>query len=103
MRFVVIDRGARFQPPPEQMPAIWEQFVGWRDRHRDKMESFEFFVGGGGGFGVVNVDTEFELQQMLIEYPFNLFDDVEVRAIADGDASLKQWGEAIQAMAAVPA
>jgi hypothetical protein len=99
MRFAIIDRGARFQLPQEQMPALWEQFNGWRERYRDRMESFEFFIGEGGGFGVVNVESEAELQQMMIEYPFLFFDNVEVKAIADGDASLKQWGEAIQAMA----
>jgi muconolactone delta-isomerase len=99
MRFVVIDRGAKFPLPPEQMPALWPQFVAWRERYRDRMESFEFFIGGGGGFGVVNVDSAEELQQMLIEYPFTMVDEVEVRPIADGDASLAQWGQAIQAMA----
>jgi hypothetical protein len=99
MRFVVIDRGPRFQLPLEEFPSTWQRFVDWRERYRGKMESFEFFLGGGGGFGVVDVDSAEELQQMLIEYPFNMYDEVEVRAIADGDASLRQWGEAFQAMA----
>ena len=99
MRFVVIDRGPRFPIPPEQMPAIWQQFVAWRERYRSRMESFEFFIGDGGGFGVVDVDSAEELQQMMIEYPFLMADQVEVKAIADGDASLRQWGEAFQAMA----
>jgi hypothetical protein len=99
LRFVIIDRGPRFQVPLEQFPALWEQFVGWRERHREKMESFEFFVGGGGGFGVVNVADEGEAQQMLIEYPFSFFDDVELRLIVDGDVSLQRWGEALRAMA----
>jgi hypothetical protein len=99
MRFAVIDRGPRFQVPLEQFPTMWEAFAAWRDRYRDKMESFEFFIGGGGGFGVVNVADERELQQMLIEYPFTMYSEIEVRPIADGDASLRQWGEVLQAMA----
>jgi hypothetical protein len=99
MRVCVIDRGARFPIPPEQMPALWEQFTQWRKRWRDKMESFEFFVEGGGGVGVVNVADEHELQQMMIEYPFSFFDEVELRIVIDGDISLERWGEAIQEMA----
>ena len=100
MRVCVIDRGARFPIPPEQMPAMWEQFVQWRERWRDKMESFEFFAEGDGGFGIVNVSDEHELQQMLMEYPFAMHDNVELRVVVDGDISLKRWGEAIEQMAA---
>jgi hypothetical protein len=60
------------------------------------MESFEFFVDGNGGFGVVNVSDEHELQQMMLEYPFSLYDNVELRVVVDGDVSLERWGSAIQ-------
>jgi len=100
MRVFVSDRGPRFQPPPEQLPALWGQFAEWRDRWRDKMESFEFFTDGKGGFCVANVADESELQQMMIEYPFTQFDEVEVRVIADGDASLKQWRQGLEQMTA---
>ena len=46
MRVCVIDRGSRFPTPPEQTPALWEAFRQWRERWRDKMESFEFFADG---------------------------------------------------------
>lgn len=100
MRVCIIDRGPRFPVPPEQMPPMWEQFTQWRERWRGKMESFEFFADGEGGFGVVNVADENELQQMMIEYPFGIFDKVELRVVIDGDVSLKRWGEAIQQLAA---
>jgi hypothetical protein len=64
------------------------------------MESFEFFVDGDGGVGVVNVADEHELQQMMIEYPFSFVDNVELRIVVDGDLSLERWGEAIRQMAA---
>jgi hypothetical protein len=53
-----------------------------------------------GGFGVVNVADENEMQQIMLEYPFALLDKVELRVVVDGDVSLKRWGEAIQQMAA---
>jgi hypothetical protein len=78
------------------MLATWDQFRQWRERWRGKMESFEFFVDGNGGFGVVNVSDEHELQQMMLEYPFSLYDNVELRVVVDGDVSLERWGSAIQ-------
>ncbi len=96
MRVCIIDRGARFQVPPERMPGLWEQFVQWRQRWREKMESFEFFADGNGGFGVVNVTDEHEMQQMMLEYPFAFFDNVELRIVVDGDISLERWAQAIQ-------
>jgi hypothetical protein len=95
MRVCVIDRGARFPIPPEQMPVLWQQFRDWRERWRGKMESFEFFADDGG-FGVVNVTDEHELQQMMLEYPFSFLDHVELRIVIDGDVSLDRWGQAIE-------
>jgi hypothetical protein len=96
MRVFISDRGPRFQPPPEQINGLWNQFAEWRQRWRDKMECFEFFVDGNGGFAIVNVADENELQQMMIEYPFAQFDEMEVRPIRDGDASLENWRHAIE-------
>jgi hypothetical protein len=100
VRVCIIDRGARFPIPPEQMPAMWEQFTQWRERWRGKMETFEFFADGNGGVGVVDVADENELQQMMIEYPFSIFDKVELHIVIDGDVSLERWGQAIVQMAA---
>jgi hypothetical protein len=36
--------------PPTCFPACLESFADWRERYKDRMESFEFFAGGGGGF-----------------------------------------------------
>lgn len=98
MRVFITDRGTRFPPPPEQLPALADQFAGWRDRWRDKMESFEFFSDNNGGFGVVNVADETELYQLMSEYPFGPFDDVEARPIVDGDTALPRFREAVESM-----
>jgi len=98
MRIVVISR-PKFPVPPDQFPALLQAFGAWRERYRSMMESFEFFVGGGGGFGVANVPDEATLNQMMIEYPFTVFNDNEVRPVLDGDKALAQWQAAMQAMA----
>ena len=98
MRIVVISR-PRFPIPPDQLPALMQAFAAWRERYRSMSESFEFFAGGGGGFGVVNVPDEATLNQMMIEYPFTVFNDQEIRPVLEGDKALAQWQAALQAMA----
>ena len=82
-----------FPVPPEQFPGLLGAFADWRERHRGSMESFEFFVGGGGGFGVVNVPDEAALNRMMVEYPFTPYSTIRVRPILDGDTALEQWRE----------
>lgn len=100
MRFVFISRPKNLFPR-EELPGLLEQLAGWRERHRDKMEVFEFFNGGGGGFGILDVADEAELYQIVLEFPFSPpIADVEVRPIMNGDKALKQARQAIAAMAA---
>jgi hypothetical protein len=81
-----------------QVQQIFQAFSAWRERYRDKMESFEFFVGTGGGFGVFNVESEEELHQITLENPIFFLCENEMIPVVDGDIALKQWGEAIEAM-----
>lgn len=97
MRILVIAR-PQFPIPPEQFPALMDGFAAWRERYRDKMEVFEFFAGGGGGFGIVSVRDEAELNQMMLEWPFTPFSDMELRPTLNGDVALQQWREALAAM-----
>ena len=62
------------------------------------MESFEFFAGGGGGFGVVNVADEATLNQIMVEHPLLPFSEVEVHPLVDGDTALDQWRQTLQQM-----
>jgi hypothetical protein len=98
MRVLVLDRGAKFPLSPEQLGPLLGQFADWRERYRSKMESFEWFVNGGG-FGVTNVEDEQELYQMMLEYPFVFSDDVEVLPIIDGDTALAATRQAFAATA----
>ena len=89
----------RTPPPPEALPDMFQAFQAWRDRYRDQMETFQFFVGGGG-MGIINGSDEAELQRIITEFPFTPFSNMDVRVIVDGDVALRQWGEMLAAMAA---
>ena len=97
MRAVVIVRPLS-PVPPDLLPILFEGFANWRERYRDSMESFEFFAGGGGGFGVLNVSDEATLNQIMVEYPLLPFSEVEVHPLVDGDIALNQWRQALQQM-----
>ena len=99
MRVLILDRGPKFPLTPDQVGPMLDQFVDWRDRYRSKMESFEFFINGGG-FGVVNVADEKELNQMMLEFPFAFTDELELHPVIDGDTALAQVREALAAMPA---
>jgi len=82
--------------PPEQLPSIMERFAEWREQYRERTESFEFFAGGGGGFMVVNVPNEVELNQMMAEYPLIPYLEMDVRPLIDGDTGLEQWWQVMR-------
>jgi hypothetical protein len=98
MRILVISR-PQFPFPPEQLPGLIAAFAAWRARYRSVMESFDFFAGGGGGFGVVNAPDEVTFNQMMLEYPFGPLSELEIRPVISGDKALAQWEAAIKAMA----
>lgn len=89
----------RNAPPPDLMPRLLEELGGWVERHRDRMETIEFFVGGGG-FGIADVDDAEELQRMVAEHPFTPFADVEVKAIVAADVALRNLQEVFAARSA---
>ncbi len=98
MRVLVIARPKHFVPP-EQLSTLVQAFSDWREQYRSQMEVFEFFAGAGGGFAVLNVPDEATLQRIVMEYPFNPYNDLEARPILDGDTALRQWQDALQSMA----
>ena len=88
----------KYSVPPDQIPALLEGFAAWRECYRDRMESFEFFAGGGGGFGVVNMPDEAALHRMIVEYPLNPFIEITVRPVLEGDIALGQMQEVMRQM-----
>jgi hypothetical protein len=97
MRVLVLVKD-KFPIPLEQFPSLLDAFVDWRERYRDSMESFEFFAGSSGGFGIINVPDEKTLSRAMTEYPFFLFSEITVHPILDGDVALRQVREVMQQM-----
>jgi hypothetical protein len=89
--FVLVE--PKFFTPPEAFLALLEGFAAWRDANREHMESFEFFAGGGGGFGIFNGPDEATLHGMMVQYPFFPYSQITVRPILDGDTALGQLRE----------
>jgi hypothetical protein len=88
--FVMVE--PKFFTPEEIFPALLEGFVAWREANREHMETFEFFAGGGGGFGIFNGD-EATLNRIMVQYPFFPYSQITVRPILDGDTALGQLRE----------
>jgi hypothetical protein len=67
------------------MPALLQAFKAWRAKWRPKMENFEFFSVGAGGWGVINAADDRELSQIMMEYPLQPFSSNELLPTVDGD------------------
>jgi hypothetical protein len=92
MRVLILSR-PKFPPPMEMMIPLMDAFAGWRERYRPVMETFDFFVSGGGGCGIVNPPDDGTLTRMMMEYPWGPFSDVELLLLSDGDAAIAQFRE----------
>jgi hypothetical protein len=99
MRVLVVGT-PKFQVPPDQLPSIVDGAIAWHERYQDKFESFGLFPGGGG-FGVVKVDDEAELNQLILEMPFSWFSDVQIRPAVEAEVGWQQLQQAVQSMAAM--
>ena len=100
--FVLVE--PKFFTPREIFPTLLEGFAAWRDANREHMESFEFFAGGGGGFGIFNGPDEETLNRIMFQYPFFPYSLITVRPILDGDTALGQLREIMsEGMGAGPA
>ena len=56
MRFLVTAT-PKFDVPPELLPSLLDAEPEWRERYRDRLDAYAWFPGGGG-FGIVDVDSE---------------------------------------------
>lgn len=99
MRALVISRPL-FPVPQAQLPQLVQALAEWRRRYASRLEVFELFAGGGGGFAVVNAADEAAFHQMIMEYPFGAFNRQEVYPCVDGDVGIRQLQQALNASAA---
>lgn len=101
MRTLIVSEPGTLPPSPEAVPLLVEAFAAWRERWRPKMESFEFFVAGGG-WAVLNTTDETELSQCIMEYPFGPYSAVSARPTVNGDEALVRLTQTMkQTMAAM--
>lgn len=47
------------------------------------MEAFFFYAGRDGGCGILNVTDEVELHQIVNEWPFAPFSDIDIIPLVD--------------------
>jgi hypothetical protein len=98
MRFLVVGL-PRSPVPPEQLSDVVAAEPQWYERHRDKIEVYGWFAGGGG-FAIVNVEDDVTLNELVVQHPFLPFSEVQVRAFVDHDTGLRQLEEVVRAMTA---
>ena len=96
MHFLILSR-PRFQTPPELLPGLIEAVAAWREKYRSVTVYTAFYAGGGGGIGVVDVKDEVELNQMMLDFPFSPFSEIEFRALISFDKGVDMWQETIKA------
>jgi hypothetical protein len=87
MRFAIIYRPGNNPAPPEQIPDLVQAAGDWMERHGDRFEAIEFFVGGGG-FGIIDTDEPDVAQRLIAENPFTPFAEIEIRPLIDPAAAL---------------
>lgn len=103
MRFLIVTR-ASAPFPPEMAVGMVEGMKSWSRAHRDpgKMEQVWSFAGIGGGGGILNVESHEELDAIMAGCPFAPFSQIDIYPIADLDAGLDSFAQAIQQMMGAP-
>jgi hypothetical protein len=86
MRFAIIYRPGN-PAPPEQISDLVQAMGDWMQRHGERFEATEFFVGGGG-FGIIDTDDPDLVQRLIAENPFTPFAEIEIRPLIDPQTAL---------------
>jgi hypothetical protein len=94
---VLVVATPRHPVTPDQLGPMVDGALAWYDRYKDRFQAFGNFPGGGG-FGVIDVDSSETLNQMILEMPFSFVSDLEIRPFVPGDAGFRQVKEALANM-----
>ena len=83
---------------PAELPGLVEGATDWYERHKDEIQAFGLFPGGGG-FGIVDVDDAATINQLLLEMPFAPYSHHDIRPFVPGEQGLAQMRETLAARA----
>jgi muconolactone delta-isomerase len=85
----------------EQAPMITEAMQQWSDTHRKsgKAEQIWGFAGLPGGGGILNVDSNEELDAIMSSFPFANWSDTQIYPIVDIDNTLAMFRNMLAQMA----
>jgi muconolactone delta-isomerase len=103
MRFLVITK-ASSPFPPEMALGMVQAMRQWIQTHTQsgKMEETWAFAGSNGGGGILNVESHEELDAIMAGFPFGPFSQIEILPLANLEASLKNFEQAIRQMMSSP-
>jgi muconolactone delta-isomerase len=101
MRFLIVTQ-ASSPFPPDMAMALVQGMKQWAATHTasGKMEQIWSFAGLPGGGGILNVDSHEELDAIMSGFPFANFSKIEIYPLADLNAGLDNFAQAIQQMMA---
>ena len=104
MRFLVITKPSH-PLPMEAAIGMLEGMSRWVEKNvaSGKFEQIWAFAGTQGGGGVLNVESHEELDDVMSEFPFAPFSQVEILALTDLQRSLDKGKQVAAAMMAAMA
>jgi hypothetical protein len=84
MKYLVIANPSLTPIPPEQAVNIYKAAFLWIDeRHKNGKIESTYIFNEGGGFSIVNVNSQEELFDAMLSYPLYPFFDWEVKALVE--------------------